>query len=192
MSNIGKIITTFLTSSVAIAGVLFYLAARDFDEGLKPVSDISRYRELLSTFETDALMVKHFPPEIPSDAQNTRLYFVPGFLQGGTIFQLRMQLPPKKIENIQAQFRKTAKLKYIPDSNNNSLKAETSPQGVLINHEYIFHTGELSDQPFPKNYEILVLEDTSGAPKYEWKHSTAYGVAIDSSMSEVVYWAEAW
>jgi hypothetical protein len=190
MSTIGKTLSRIVAIFCLLSVGALYLLGRDFDESLKPVREISRYREVRRSFDPDAILINHFPLEIPHDARNVRLYFLPGFLQGAAVLQLRMQLSPAHVQKIQAQFRKTAKLKYIPGGKSNNLQPETSPQGVLIAHEYIFHTGELSDRPFPSNYELLVIEDTSGAPTYNWKHHNLAGVAIDPATSEVVYWAE--
>lgn len=187
---VGKTLLTIVAIACLLSVGALYLLGRDLDESLKPVTEISRYREVRHSFDPEATLVRHFPPEIPPEARNVRLYFVPGFLQGAAVLQLRMKLPPAQVQKIQARFRKTAKFKYIPGDKDNSLHPETSPQGVVISHEYIFHTGESRDRPFPKNYELLVIEDTSGAPTYNWKHPNLAGVAIDLVTSEVVYWAE--
>jgi hypothetical protein len=187
---VGKGILTLAAIACGLGVGALYLLGRDLDESLKPVTEISRYREVRQSFDPEATLIQHFPPEIPREARNVRLYFVPGFLQGAAVLQLRMQLPPDRVQKIQARFRKTAKLKYIPGGKDNNLQPETSPNGVVITHEYRFHTGESSDRPFPKNYELLVTEDTSGAPTYNWKHPNLAGVAIDPATSEVVYWAE--
>ncbi len=55
-----------------------------------------------------------------------------------------------------------------------------------------FYTSDAQDS-FPTTYEILVLDaENKGTPGFKWNHGDSYGVAIDSSASEIVYWAEAW
>jgi hypothetical protein len=191
MSRIAKIVQVFLTTFfLAVAG-LIYIINRDFDEALKPVIDSSRYAEIRSKFE-DSLLVKHFPIDIPADAKNVDLYYLPGFMQGGTFLQLRMQLSPEKIKTIETDFLKSAKRKYIPGAKNNSPVEEDSPTGMKVEYNYKSYTGESNGGNFPSNYKLLVLEDTRGAPKYDWNHSDIYGVAIDPATSEVVYWLEDW
>jgi hypothetical protein len=191
MSRIAKIVQVFLTTFfLAVAG-LIYIINRDFDEALKPVIDSSRYAEIRSKFE-DSLLVKHFPIDIPADAKNVDLYYLPGFMQGGTFLQLRMQLSPEKIKTIETDFLKSAKRKYIPGAKNNSPIEEDSPTGMKVEYNYKSYTGESNGGNFPSNYKLLVLEDTRGAPKYDWNHSDIYGVAIDPATSEVVYWLEDW
>lgn len=56
-----------------------------------------------------------------------------------------------------------------------------------------FYTGDASEDSFPSSYEILVLDaEDKGTPGFKWNHGNSYGVAIDSSASEIVYWAEQW
>jgi hypothetical protein len=191
MSRVAKIVQIFLTVFfLAVAG-LIYIINRDFDEALKPVIDPARYAEIRSKFE-DSLLVKHFPIDIPVDAKNVDLYYLPGFMQGGTFLQLRMQLSPEKIKRIEAEFLEKAKRKYIPGAKSNSPTEENSPIGTKVEYNYKSYTGGANGENFPSNYEILVLEDTRGAPKYDWNHSDIYGVAIDPATSEVVYWLEDW
>jgi hypothetical protein len=186
MSRVAKIVQIFLTVFfLAVAGLL-YIINRDFDEALKPAISEIRYK-----FE-DSLLVKHFPIEIPVDAKNVDLYYLPGFMQGGTFLQLRMQLSPEKIKRIEAEFLEKAKRKYIPGAENHSPTEENSPIGTKVEYNYKSYTGGSNGENFPSNYELLVLEDTRGAPKYDWNHSDIYGVAIDPSTSEVVYWLEDW
>ncbi len=191
MSIVEKIIQVVLiTCSLAIVS-LIYLIGRDFDEGLKPVTDPSQYGAILAKFD-NSLTVKHFPLQVPANAKNVRLYYLPGFLQGATFLQLRMKLDPEQIEIIEAEFIKQAKRKYIPGAKNNSPTEEDSPTGMKVEYTYKSYIGESTGVSFPSNYKLLVLEDTRGAPTYNWKHSDVYGVAIDPATSEVVYWLEDW
>ncbi|MCU0532577.1 MAG: hypothetical protein MUD14_01525 [Hydrococcus sp. Prado102] len=104
-------------------------------------------------------------------------------------------MPPENIKTLQAQFRYAAKRKYIPGAPNNSSTLETTNNGfttIRIPIIYFFYVSK--EKPnrsaFPLTYEILVLEDTRGAPTYEWEHPTFYGAAIDVSASEIVYFAQ--
>jgi hypothetical protein len=191
MSRIGKIVQIVLTTVFLAIGGSIYIINRDFNEALKPVTDPSQYEEVLAKFE-NSLTVKHFPLKIPATAKNVRLYYLPGFLQGGTMLELRMKLAPEQIKIIEAEFFKQAKRKYIPAAKNNSPTKENSPTGMNVEYNYKSYTGVLNGANFPSNYKLLVLEDTRGAPKYDWNHSDTYGVAIDPANSEVVYWLEDW
>ena len=108
-----------------------------------------------------------------------------------------MQLPADEIQQIRAQFQPLAVRQYVPGSDNNSPTLETSPDGMNITYEYTLYTGNANagtvfSHPFPENYDIYVLADTRGAPEYDWNHPELYGVAINETTSEVVYWMEDW
>jgi hypothetical protein len=56
-----------------------------------------------------------------------------------------------------------------------------------------FYTSDSSTESFPATYEILVLNaDDKGRPGFKWNHGDSYGVAINSSASEIIYWSEKW
>lgn len=186
---LGKVIRTILIILAVLGAGFIYAINRSLDEALKTVTDPSRYSEIRAVFDHSSI-IQHFPPQIPSDAQNVSLYYQPGFLQGGAIFQLRMTLPPAKLKQIESEFLKQGKRKYIPGGKNNSPISETTPQGMNVRYEYQLYAGEATSNKFPNNYKILVFEDTRGAPKYDWNHPDLYGVAIDISASEIVYWVE--
>ena len=107
-----------------------------------------------------------------------------------------MQLPPDDIAAITDQVQPRAKRQYVPGSDRNSPKQETSPDGTTVTYEYRFYTGDYTPGTavplFPADYAIYVLEDTSGPPEYDWNHPESYGVAINQVTSEVVYWMEDW
>ena len=205
MKSLKKIFMTLLISLLCLGGVvtvggivLIGYISYSFDQATKPVTDVSRYADIIDpTAENPSPLVAHFPRSIPSNAQNVQLYYQPGALQGGTVLELRMQLPEDEIQRIQAQVQPLATRQYVPGSENNSPKTETSPDGSNVTYTYTFHTGASDDgvaspQTFPEEYAIYVLADTRGAPEYDWNHPELYGVAINEATSEVVYWMEDW
>jgi hypothetical protein len=178
-----------------LMGIFLINTARSWAKSLSPVTDISRYQEIrgyLSMFWSGytPTAMEHFPPDIPDEAQDILFYYRPGFLRGGTMIQLQMKLLPASVTTIKDLFLGKAKLKYIPGSQNNSLKDEQMPQGFTISHTYNFYIDETIEHDFPENYGILVLEDTRCAPTYQWKYPFSAGVAIDLSTSEIIYWAQ--
>jgi hypothetical protein len=190
---LGKILQISAGLSIAAMIALGIWWNIDFNNALKPVTDIAQYPTILHKSWQDSPLVQHFPQTIPAAAQNVKIYYQPGFLQGGSVLQLQMTLPPAKIAEIQTQLRKVAQRKYIPGANDNSPTQETTADGKMsISFEYKFYLGQAGTQNFPQSYEILVLSDTRGAPTYNWKHSQMHGVAIDTATSEIVYWAESW
>ena len=178
----------FALALILWGGVMLY-AADSFGKALEPSVKISRYREVLRYVNelwgrNYPTLIAHFPADIFTDARDV-LFYHQHFLKGGGTIQLRMKLFPERIEEIQARFRLTAKLKYIPGSKDNSIQEECSRKGMMVLSQYTFLTSRVSDRLFP---EILVLDDTSVGYDY-LKRGYTYGVSIDSSTSEVIYWA---
>ena len=178
---------------IAVIIALVAWVTIDLNRSLETVTDVARYSKILNDPWKDSPLVQHFPKIIPTEAKNVKIYYVPGFLQGGSILQLQMTLPPAKIAEIQTKLRKVAQRKYIPGAKDNSLNQETSADGkTVVTFNYSYYLGKSGVQNFPENYEILVLSDTRGAPDYNWKHSQIHGVAIDPTTSQIIYWAESW
>lgn len=160
-----------------------------FTKALGPVgqiTDLSRYTEVREQIG-DSELARHFPTSIPDNAQNVKFEYVPGFLQGGEIFQLRMKLPQSEIDNLYNEFRPKAKNIFIGGETNDHANL---PGGVPTT---FFYTSDTEDQSFPVDYEILVLNaEPMGTPKFQWNHGFSYGVAISQEKSEIVYWSEYW
>lgn len=161
------------------------------------IGDASQYSRIIKAHkEAESSLVTHFPAEIPGHARNVKFYYLPAFMQGANILQLRMQLTPVEIQQIQEQIRPRAVRWYIPGGNVNSPLVETSPDGsYTVSYEYSSYTGApgnggTAGEPFSKDYAIYVLHDTRGSPTYDWNHPELYGVAINGATSEIVYWME--
>jgi hypothetical protein len=190
---VGKILLWLGGISIAAIMALVAWVMIDLNSSLETVTDVAQYSKILNNPWKNSPLVQHFPKTIPAEAKNAKIHYVPGFLQGGSMLQLQMTLPPAKIAEIQAQLRKIAQRKYTPGAKDNSPIQETSADGQMsVTFEYRYYLGKSGDQNFPENYEILVLSDTRGAPTYNWNHSQMHGVAIDPTTSEIVYWAESW
>jgi hypothetical protein len=150
------------------------------------VTDVTEYAEIRKQFG-DQVSVQHFPKVIPSDATEVHFYFIPDFLQGGTSLQLRLKLPPDKIDEQYAQFNPVALRSYIGGDSN--IHANL-PDGMPTTS---FSTSGSNVSTFPQTYEILVLgAEPAGSPDFKWNHGTSYGIAIDKSASDIVYWLEDW
>ncbi|NEQ52931.1 MAG: hypothetical protein F6K11_22795 [Leptolyngbya sp. SIO3F4] len=192
----GCLIAALCLGGVTILGSLAFVGyfGYQIEQSTKPVTDLERYPDIVNT-PNDPLTA-HFPKAIPANAKNVKLYYAPGFLQGGAILQLRMQLPSDEISKVTARFQPKAKRQYVPNGENNSPTEETGPDGISISYDYKFHTGDVSEKELPSNfpadYAIYVLDDTRGAPEYDWNHPEFYGVAINETTSEIVYWMEDW
>jgi hypothetical protein len=174
--------------SLSIVGGKYFLkqGSNNISES-KAITDTSHYREIRHQLWLKKDVIKHFPKEIPADAKGVRLAYSRSFLQGGSFFQVRLKQPQEKIKNLLSQYRDIAIHKY-QGGNTNEHSNQTN--GVPTT---FFYTSDSGEESFPTSYEILVLgANNRGSHDFKWNHGDSYGVAIDSSTSEIVYWAEAW
>ncbi|MBW4685891.1 MAG: hypothetical protein KME40_12520 [Komarekiella atlantica HA4396-MV6] len=181
------LIVLFSIGSLGVIGGSFFLRkAFSSNSESELITDTSRYKEVRNQLWSGNDL-KHFPSEIPSDAKGVRLAYSPGFLQGGSYFQVRLKQSPEKIQKLLSQYRSIAKHVYMGGNTNDHINL---PNGVPTT---FFYTSESSAESFPATYQILVLEaNDRGRPGFKWNHGDSYGVAINSSTSEIVYWTEQW
>ncbi|WP_224093235.1 hypothetical protein [Nostoc sp. MS1] len=188
-SHLVKAIMIVLISfgSVGVVGGSFFLKkAFSSSNQLEVVTDTSRYQEIRNQLWTSQDEIKHFPTEVSAEVENVRLAYSPGSSQTGSYFQVRLKDSPQKVQQLLTQYRKLAKHQYRGGDTNVHANL---PNGVPTT---FFYTGETAES-FPPSYEILVLNaEDKGRPGFKWNHGDSYGVAIDSSASEIIYWAEKW
>ncbi|MEA5563902.1 hypothetical protein [Anabaena sp. UHCC 0399] len=181
-------IVLFSLGSVGVVGGSFFLR-RAFSSSSpnQVITDTSRYHEIRHQLWLSQEEVKHFPKEIPKDTENLRIAYSPGVSQASVFFQTRLKQSPAQIQKLLTQYRKLAKRQYRGGDSNDHANL---PNGVPTT---LFYTSDSGGESFPPSYEILVLNaEDKGRAGFKWNHGNSYGVAIDSSASEIVYWAEAW
>jgi hypothetical protein len=181
-------IVLFSLGSLGIVGGSFFLR-KAFSSSTENeiVTDTSRYTQIRESLTSNEYLVKHFPPTIPADAKGVRVAYSPGYLQGSSFFQVRLKQSPEKIEKLLSQYKSVAKYQYKGGSTNDHTNLHNGVPTTF------FYTSDASEDSFPPSYEILVLNaQDRGSPGFKWNHGNSYGVAIDSSASEIVYWAEQW
>lgn len=180
-----KIVGIALISLGIISCVGFLVLAQIAFGPPREITNVSRYSEIRNQWPPS--LVQHFPDTIPANATNVQLAYLPSFLQGGSHFQLRLKLPPDKINDLLVHFSATAKRRYEGGDTNDHINQSG---GVPTTR---FYTSGSSDHSFPATYEILVIDaQPQGNPEFKWNHGYSYGVAIDNSASEIVYWVEEW
>jgi len=171
--------------SVGIVGGSFFIKqAFSSTTESQIITNVNRYSEIRNQLWASQADIQHFPSDIPDHA---KIAYSPGVAQASSFFQVRVQKSPEKIQQLLTQYRKLAKHKYIGGDTNDHANF---PNGVPTT---FFYTGEAAGEAFPPAYEILVLNAKDrGNPGFKWNHGNSYGVAINSSASEIVYWAEKW
>jgi hypothetical protein len=175
--------------SLGIVGGSFFLrkAFSSSSSGPQVITDTSRYQEIYQQFLSDNKHIPHFPQALPSGNQNVRIAYSNGVNQGSSYLQVRLKQSPEKIEKLLSQYRNLAKHQYQGGNTNDHAN---QPHGVPTT---FFYTSDTSAESFPSSYEILVLDaKDEGKPGFNWHRGQSYGVAINTSASEIIYWAEAW
>lgn len=184
-----KVIMIVLISfgSVGVVGGSFWLR-KAFIGSNQPeiVTDTSRYKEIRDQLWSSQDEIKHFPTQVSAGVENMRLAYSPASSQTGSYFQVRLKKSPQQIQQLLSKYRKVAKHRYMGGDTNVHANL---PNGVPTTFFYTSEAGE----SFPPSYEILVLNaKDKGRPGFKWNHGDSYGVAINNSASEIIYWAEKW
>ncbi len=173
--------------SVGVVGGSFFLRKTLISSNQPEiVTNTSRYKEIRDQLWSSQDEIKHFPTEVSVGVENVRLAYSPGSSQTGSYFQVRLKKSSTQIQQLLAQYRKLAKRRYMGGDTNVHANL---PNGVPTTFFYTSEAGE----SFPPSYEILVLNaEDKGRQGFKWNHGDSYGVAINSSASEIIYWAEKW
>ena len=177
-----------LGSVGAVGGGFFLTQAFNNKKSTEIVIDSSNYQDIRHHTWSNQALINHFPAIIPTEAKDTRVIFYPGSPEYGRIFQLRMKLPEKQIKKALNKYRNTAKHKFQGGDTNDHANQENGVPTTFL------YTSDLQAESFPSTYEILVLNanNRGTSDDFSWNHGDSYGVAINNTTSEIVYWAEEW
>ena len=171
-----------------------------FDAALKlwqltPITNASKYQNVMTLRWHDQNLVKHFPEKIPSDAGHAQFYYRAGFLQGGSSIELRLQLPERDVEEAYAAY--VPKAKAIFNESDKLDRGTTNPDMLPKWRFFTFPLGE-NQTPgthtlLPNDFEILLLlSQPYKSNPTNWNHGRSSGVSISRDRREIIYWAEDW
>jgi hypothetical protein len=154
---------------------------------IQVLTDTDRYKEIRQQLWSNSNHIQHFPNELPDGAENVPIAYYDGLATESSFFQIRLKHSPEKIQKLLSQYKNLAKHQYKGGNTNDHVNLENGVPTTF------FHTSDASKESFPPTYEILVLNAKDrGTSGFKWNHGDSYGVAIDISASEIVYWAEKW
>ena len=152
----------------------------------KTVTDVSQYEKILNSFPISGL-TDHFPKVIPANAKNVSLNYFPAFMQGSGNFELRFKLPATEVKQIFAKYNTIATHHYTGGDTIDHSGQPTSPPMPS------FYTSDKGSHKLPNSFVVLVLGAKSmGGTEHPWDKGESYGLAVDLSSSEVVYWTQWW
>ena len=172
----------------AVGGGFFLTQAFNHKKSTEIVVDTSNYQNIRHNSWSNQAQINHFPAIIPREAKDARVIYYPGSSEYGRIFQLRMKLPKQQINKALFRYRDIAKYKFQGGDTNDHANQENGVPTTFL------YTSDLQAESFPSTYEILVLNanNRGTSDDFSWNHGDSYGVAINSTTSEIVYWAEEW
>ncbi len=181
---IGILITFFV--------ILILNSVIGFGYSAKPETNVADYKDALERLGYPKReWLSHFPPNIPTNAENANFYWSKGFLQASMFIQLRLTLPKSEIESI--------------------LKKSQARKVKFPNDRKVFQQDKLPFMPlgageseilveWPEDFEIIVFqygkpgyykEEGYGTQEY-WDKTYNYGIAVSKQRNEVIYWSEAY
>ena len=160
-------------------GIVYFTFGRAMREATEPVTDFSRYAEILDRETKNggvSTLLRHLPDSrVIEAASEKRLFCRPKFLQGGGCFHLKLKLPP-------AIF--SAELDRV-----HFLKVETAPADIPWASDYFRGANH---PPLTDNHEVwsIIAQPKTSEP---WRnHGEDAGIAINRSTGEIIYWSEWW
>lgn len=185
-----KISITFLLSlsSLGVVGGSFFLNKASSNSGeVQIITDTSHYQKIREQIGNNNYLIKHFPSNLPADAGWVRIAYSSGTATGSSFLQIRLKQPTAKIQKSLLHYQQLAKYRYQGGNTNDHANL---PNGVPTT---FFYTSDAATESFPPSYQVLVLNaQDRGTGGFNWSHGDSYGVAIDNSASEIVYWFEKW
>jgi len=148
------------------------------------ITDVNRYSEVLSSADATSPFIAHFPKEIPPEASNVRFAYQPRIMQGAMFLELLMTLPESQINQLQDEYGDLEQYQYSEEIGMTDIP---EPILYLISDENDENTG------FDQNFSIyLISAEPAGKEDFIWNHGTMYGVGINKTTFQVIYWLQYW
>ena len=163
----------------------FELFALGLDTVSTPITDPSKYAELLPRNHTEKPLHAHFPDTIPEDAQDVRLWFNYPFLMGG--------------ERLSLCF--TANEEYIAAEidrfSSEAIWMGTHSGSTGLKNGVSFQTFDLLDEDgytLPDDYTIYLLYSRpyKDSGDHIWNHGEVSAVVINDAENRILYQMEDW
>jgi hypothetical protein len=158
---------------------------------IAPVTRVDKYEKILNErWQSKEALVRHFPRQIPAEAQHVRFFYQLAFLQGGSVIQLAFRLPESSISTLYDHFSNLKTKSFFGGGINDHMNLKDGMPTTS------FYTSGSDKHDFPAGYEIMIfdklLKQEDRPPGHYWNHGQSHGVAISKKNNEIVYWAESW
>jgi len=153
----------------------------EFRKGVAEVTDPGQYQEVLNNRLAPQLQpadaMAFFPISIPRHATGVQMYYLPHFLQGGNIFQIRYHLPADELKAAVAAATArapTTTQPFDPDFGEVNFRNDANTDfGGDLSKDFVIHPVHfwVRNSPSPP-----ILED----------YDT--GIAVSEKKQEIIYW----
>lgn len=176
---IGVVVFLFVGSCVGIKIAL--------DRALDPKISPKYYPGVVQKLQERSDFFGFLPPQLDPDAERTSFYYLPGFLQGGTVVCVRQKLPPEKIEQMLNELETSgrAEVDRLGQYGYNVYPSYDLPKPN--GHQNFQGVGEL-----PPGFRIFLYKSSPERIKESPNHNRLGFTAVSPELSEVVYHANSW
>ena len=162
---------------------------------LAHITDVSRYENVKTLRWLREDLIEHFPETIPATAQNPKLHYNGGFLQGGAAIELRLQLPAESIEEIYLNSVRQAKAIYrgAEGHSRDSDNLDILPKRHFYTWQPYRNETQDAATLLPQDFETVLLSSKPyNSNAADWNHGEIAGISISRKRNEIIYWAEDW
>ncbi|MBN1453224.1 MAG: hypothetical protein JW963_19580 [Anaerolineales bacterium] len=145
------------------------------------ITDVNRYSEVLNSMDKDSPLLAHFPKEIPPEASNVRFAYQPRIMQGAMILELLVTLLESQIDELWSQYSSLEQYQFTEDKTLDDI-----PEPIL----FLIRD---ANYELNRDFSIFFIDaQPAGKEEFIWNHGTMYGVGINKSDLEVIYWLQYW
>ncbi len=146
------------------------------------ITDANRYSEVLESI-TPKTVIEHFPERIPSEASDVRFAYQPKIMQGAMFLELLMTLPENQINELQDKYGDLEQYHYSDEI------GPDIPEPIL----YLISDKNDENNGYDQNFSIyLISAEPAGKEDFIWNHGTMYGVGINKTTLQAIYWFQYW
>jgi hypothetical protein len=188
IATVVALVAVILLLGVSIIALLVFTFGRSMEEQLSAKIDPALYPQIVQSRLKLSSDYRHFPSEIDQKAIRSAFYHLPGFLQGGDIVSLRVQLPDEEIEKVLAKLRSTGRREvtsFDPIS-----APRCYPKFGMSKSDRKGHFYDLDE--LPSGFHVFLFGSNLQDIKENWNHNFLGFTAVSPTLGEVVYFAESW
>lgn len=186
----GIIVKLFLTVTALFVGFII-VCLIVFYWQLTPVVSIEKYAGIIAEGRTNPyrqIYLSHFPDRIPLLSEKTAFFFFPGFLQGSTIYRLRLALPEDDLLELEEKLLKRTDIMAIDPEDAESFIGPGFPK---FDYRRRWRGGLFQGfENITDDFRSYLVATTPDKIREDWNHPEIAGFSISKERNEIVFWME--